>query len=262
MADLHLISVEVSARRLVEDAQRRGQLLREIDTGYLLHAWLEGTFGPGRLRPFVIDYHDEGKVRVLGYAPADAAQLAQDASTFATPDHWAAADWASLRAKPMPASWAQGQRLGFRVRVCPVVRQSAPEGTLALRGGGLREGQPQPPGKAPGHEVDAWLAACRRSPEAPAPDRSAVYADWLRAALERSHGATLESAELVSFQLSALFRRTQGQIRKPHPVNFPDATLRGTLTVADPTAFSALLARGVGRHRAFGFGMLLLEPPR
>jgi CRISPR system Cascade subunit CasE len=26
-------------------------------------------------------------------------------------------------------------------------------------------------------------------------------------------------------------------------------------------AFRALLARGVGRHRAFGFGMLLLRPP-
>jgi CRISPR system Cascade subunit CasE len=37
--------------------------------------------------------------------------------------------------------------------------------------------------------------------------------------------------------------------------------LRGELTVADPDAFSALLARGVGRHRAFGYGMLLLRPP-
>jgi len=31
--------------------------------------------------------------------------------------------------------------------------------------------------------------------------------------------------------------------------------------VRDPTGFAALLARGVGRHRAFGFGMLLLRPP-
>ncbi|MEE8524028.1 MAG: type I-E CRISPR-associated protein Cas6/Cse3/CasE [Thermoanaerobaculia bacterium] len=41
----------------------------------------------------------------------------------------------------------------------------------------------------------------------------------------------------------------------------PDALLTGTLEVTDPDAFATLLARGVGRHRAFGFGMLLLRPP-
>jgi CRISPR system Cascade subunit CasE len=41
----------------------------------------------------------------------------------------------------------------------------------------------------------------------------------------------------------------------------PDATFRGTLRVDDPARFAAAaLARGVGRHRAFGFGMLLLRP--
>ncbi|WP_439373386.1 type I-E CRISPR-associated protein Cas6/Cse3/CasE [Bradyrhizobium sp. DASA03120] len=29
---------------------------------------------------------------------------------------------------------------------------------------------------------------------------------------------------------------------------------------SDSVAFKALLARGVGRHRAFGYGMLLLKP--
>jgi CRISPR system Cascade subunit CasE len=41
----------------------------------------------------------------------------------------------------------------------------------------------------------------------------------------------------------------------------PDVILAGELTVADAEGFLALLARGVGRHRAFGFGMLLLSPP-
>ena len=36
----------------------------------------------------------------------------------------------------------------------------------------------------------------------------------------------------------------------------PDALLVGSLKVEDPGAFTALLARGLGRHRAFGFGML------
>ena len=35
--------------------------------------------------------------------------------------------------------------------------------------------------------------------------------------------------------------------------------VHGALTVIDPDAFAALLARGVGRHRAYG--MILLRPP-
>ena len=38
------------------------------------------------------------------------------------------------------------------------------------------------------------------------------------------------------------------------------ATVHGTMTVTDPAAFAQLLAHGVGRHRAYGYGMLLLRP--
>jgi CRISPR system Cascade subunit CasE len=41
----------------------------------------------------------------------------------------------------------------------------------------------------------------------------------------------------------------------------PDVTLRGRLSITDSAAFADLLRRGVGRHKAFGFGMLLLRPP-
>ena len=37
--------------------------------------------------------------------------------------------------------------------------------------------------------------------------------------------------------------------------------MAGTLTIGDPDAFAAILSRGVGRHAAFGYGMLLLSPP-
>ena len=35
----------------------------------------------------------------------------------------------------------------------------------------------------------------------------------------------------------------------------------GVLCVVDELHFAEAIARGVGRHRAFGFGMLLLAPP-
>jgi len=34
------------------------------------------------------------------------------------------------------------------------------------------------------------------------------------------------------------------------------------LTVTDGEAFARLLAKGVGRHTAYGYGMLLLRPAR
>ena len=54
--------------------------------------------------------------------------------------------------------------------------------------------------------------------------------------------------------------KTDG-VRPLLPVSGHSAVLAGTLTVRDPQAFATLLARGVGRHRAFGYGMLLLSPP-
>ena len=40
----------------------------------------------------------------------------------------------------------------------------------------------------------------------------------------------------------------------------PDAVLNGELVVGDPAAFASLLANGVGRHKAYGYGMLMLRP--
>ena len=37
--------------------------------------------------------------------------------------------------------------------------------------------------------------------------------------------------------------------------------MRGTLTITDPVEFGSLLANGIGRHKAYGYGMLLLRPP-
>ena len=41
----------------------------------------------------------------------------------------------------------------------------------------------------------------------------------------------------------------------------PDATIHGTLRVSDPDRFAEALRRGVGRHRTYGYGMVLLRPP-
>ena len=101
--------------------------------------------------------------------------------------------------------------------------------------------------------------------------RETVYAQWLREHLAVREGTPPQpwqgAVELLDVQLSAFarsksVRRTQAsadQGRKGHASDGPDATLKGRLRITDPTAFAHLVARGVGRHRAFGFGMLLLH---
>jgi CRISPR system Cascade subunit CasE len=91
-------------------------------------------------------------------------------------------------------------------------------------------------------------------------ERAPVYRAWL----ERRFGP---AAGLSAFRLVAHRRiRTARAVppdaasRRRPGFEGPETVVDGTLTVADPAAFAALLARGVGRHGAFGFGMLLLRP--
>ena len=112
-----------------------------------------------------------------------------------------------------------------------------------------------------------FLAAAKSRPDEKL-DRGMIYADWLARALAKG-GAELapRTMRLVAVRRTRLLRRgapnVEGQ-RHLTPTGKkgggPDLVIAGELNVSDPAAFRALLARGVGRHRAFGFGMLLLRP--
>ena len=59
----------------------------------------------------------------------------------------------------------------------------------------------------------------------------------------------------------AAFRRTRVP-RGGRRFEGPDAVFQGALTVENLESFVQLLARGVGRHRAYGYGRRLLRPPQ
>jgi CRISPR system Cascade subunit CasE len=92
-----------------------------------------------------------------------------------------------------------------------------------------------------------------------------VYAEWTRKKLDQS-GVDIESLRIDGLESSDVVRR--GGDRAGANGSRPLAripghavTVAGTLRVANADQFAALLARGLGRHRAFGYGMLLLSPP-
>ncbi|MCB9678338.1 MAG: type I-E CRISPR-associated protein Cas6/Cse3/CasE [Alphaproteobacteria bacterium] len=229
---LSLVEVEVDAARVFAGAR----LEEGLDPGYHLHAWLSQSFGPGAIQPFHWMDRGDGS-RLLGYSELGEAELRAAAQRYAMPGAWAA-----IRTKSMPATWPRGLRVGFALRASPTVRLS----------GGV-EGR-----ASKGAEVDAYLAARWKDESA---DRGAVYREWLLQQIQRHGDATLESFELTRHRLTRMLRRKQGGVRKPTSLTLPEMECTGVLAIGEPDRFRELLARGVGRHRAFGFGMLLLRPP-
>jgi len=244
---LHMIELPLELRRLHLWAGARSLGGgRTFDEGLALHHLLGEVFGPAVLQPFRLLVAPHARRGTLyAYSGRDAEALRTAAAATLGPSEAEVLTLDRLRSLPRPtAAWQEGQRLGFDLRFRPVVR-------LASRLTGRTEAG-EAVDLAKGAEIDVFLAAVLRGAEV---TRAAVYLDWLAARLGAAAQLDPDATRLASFQRSRVMR---GDRR----VEGPDAVAHGTLTVTDPDAFAALLARGVGRHRSYGYGMLLLRPPQ
>jgi len=242
-APLFMLRAVLDRARLFQFGRATGLPLQQVDTGYLVHAALCALFGDNAPQPFALQPGRGRQVPVLAYTTRPESDLRTHALSFADPLACATCDLDGLASKPMPDQWPLSHTLGFEVRVCPVVRKSSAG-----------------PKHRKGAEVDVFLARCWAAGDGVPVDREVTYRDWLTEQLGR-HGARVHTAQLVRFQRERLARRDHQPARRWTRCERPDAALRGTLEVTDAMSFRALLRRGVGRHRAFGFGMLLLKPP-
>jgi len=242
-ASLRMVRLALEGRGVADMARRRSLRASATDDGYLVHCLLAELFGDLAPRPFALAGTRGPALIVLGYTATTANELQRHADTFAAPNIHRTCQWEQLAAKSMPSAWPAGTRLGFAVRVCPVVRMSG-EGPMHRKGA----------------EVDAFLATAWKTDPSGRQDRETVYREWLRTAIERRGGARLVAARLTGFRIARLLRRTQGSERRAELRERPDAHLSGEIEVTDSAAFAALLRAGIGRHRSFGFGMLLLRP--
>lgn len=242
-SELHMISLSLDPARVMAAGRRMGLPPHHADTGYLVHGQIGELFGDLRPRLFHLASTQGARWRVLAYGHNPADSLRRHAAQFADPTVHAAVDWETFASKAMPRAWSEGQRLGFEVRVCPVIRKSG-------------QGEKH----RPGAEVDVFLARCWSAGEGTAVDREEVYREWFASQLARHGGAISKATRVERMQRHHLVRRTQGETRKAHVLERPDVTLSGELVVTDPEAFNGLLVRGIGRHRSFGFGMLMLKP--
>ncbi len=244
---LSLVRLRPDMAALARWAIRRGYLPRRgtADPGYALHAALKAGLGDMAPQPFALRSVRGRPDELLGYARAapDSILAAAALPPMADPEvaEALALSGSDLEARVMPADWPAGARFSFELRARPVVRSRAQGRT----------------GRS--HEVDAAAWAAATAAETPAKEKA--YTDWLAARLA-VRGARLLDSELAALRRCRILRRpvVDGE-RRSVLSEGPDALFRGTLEIGDPAAFADGLARGVGRHRAFGFGCLLLAPP-
>lgn len=237
-AELNLVHLRPDLQRLVPWAQRQGLVpgIGSGDLGYAFHAALRAAFGD--LAPPPFSYR--ALQGLLAYSRHAQSRL-QEAAALASPDVAvmlgidSTSDAPGLLVRAFPGQWKVGHPLAFEVRVRPVVRCTD------------------------GRERDAFLAFISRHPEGTC-SREAVYLDWLKR--QFTPAAQVHNARMTEYKLTEVVRRSSvpGEERRARScVVGPDASFQGLLEVTDATAFAALLCRGIGRHRAFGFGMLLLK---
>ena len=234
---LYLIDLRPDPAALIRFARDQGLNRHEDeDLGYATHAWLTAQFGAGAVKPFRLlqDHRNHKPPRLLGYSHLSGEALAEYARTYAAPLAQQVCPLTDgIAVKAMPDAWRVGRRLGFELLACPISRMRS-------------------------SEDDVYRRHLRESSELgqSAQTRAEVYCGWL--AKQLGEACTLEDFNLDGFRNISLLRKANGTGR--HDFTAPQALFGGVLEVQDSEAFNHLLDRGVGRHRAFGYGMLLLRP--
>jgi CRISPR system Cascade subunit CasE len=246
VTELNMLRLQPEPRALAAWAASTGQRALLADTGYALHAACKAVLGVAAPKPFYLRTRN-GLQELIGYTSVAAVDVQRAVQlSLGTSDAAAALGAESLVIKAMPNNWRAGERFSFETRVAPVLRSRAQE-----------------PGRYV--EVDAAYhpQCCGQKPG----DRQAAYQHWMQTELARAGAAELLTMRAHSFALTNMARRQQSQPHQQHAAQrhvvkglLPDLCVRGELRVQDPAAFHALLARGLGRHRSFGFGCLLLAP--
>lgn len=253
MTALHLVQAHIDLAAFNRWAGDRGWAQKgkgrvgSFDEGLALHHLTVEMFGERVLRPFRLLVPPRARTgNLYAYSTCDGGALRGLAAVQAMPDHIAALPTDRVLTKPMPESFVTGQRIGFDLRLRPVRRLKTSLGDRFKAGS----------------EVDAFVVEALRDHAgneagmtAAGRTRAAVYLDWLSERFGSAAELDLEATRLHAFRRGRVVRNGIAQ-------EGPEVIVHGTLTVADPVPFVDMLARGVGRHCAYGYGMLLLRAPQ
>lgn len=229
------LKIPVDLRALYELAANRGWGGKhDFDEGRALHHALAEVFGPKSLQPFrlMVPPRKQGAV-IYAYSSLSCDELHQNIQ-ISPPDIEGVFDCSEIKSKSLQTNFATGHRLGFDIRIRPIRR--------------LKKDQKST------REIDVYQHAAEHNGDVPGwhdeNTRESVYRAWLAERLEKA--AKLESAKLARF-VRSIAARSKG-------VEGPDAVMQGVLKVTDEAAFADFVSKGIGRHKSYGYGMILLRP--
>lgn len=227
--------VDVRALRIYASMTRTG----DDDGCYALHHAMRKRWGDSAPQPFHAVLSGP-EPHVVGYME-DSSSL----KVVSDDPHLRAVfpDGTESRAIALPER--AGDTYSFRVRTRPLIRY----------GKRIADMIEQQTGRRPFPEMCAVQATRLRT--GGDVDAAQVCRDWLAKRLEGA--ASLATFSLLDYVAQPVLRSTHGPAG---PKTFPGSTavMTGTLVVEDPASFAALLAKGVGRHAAFGYGLMLIAP--
>ena len=220
---------------------------RELSSrDHAIHCLLVESFGETAPKPFKLNMRNQAPAGTLyGYTHYDAEDLRDAAATWANPLQMQIIPADSINSKLMPHEWTQGRTIGFETRIRPIVR--------------VQNDLSDPKGKRREREYDVFTLRAGNWPKEQQgiEARQTVYIEWLAQTLDRTEGATLlpQHTRMAQYQ-------DQKEIRGKgkRMVKGPDVLIQGLMVITDSEKFNRILSRGIGRHRAYGYGMVLLRP--
>ena len=223
---LNMARLKINKPQLSEWMQER-----EIpDRDYALHVLLSATFGQRALLNFrLMAPSKPGPSILYAYTEFDQDQLRATAEAVAEPLLLSIMDQDSIMTKPMPKSWKEGQLLGFNIRTRPLKRTRHDDKVS---------------------EVPVYPKGSNQT------QRYDAHTNWFAKNLKRSNAAATDMVMITAQAPCPAVRARQAAVILGSEVIF-----QGNLIVTDPESFNNFLATGIGRHKAYGYGMVLLEPP-
>ena len=223
---LHLMQARVHLTHLNTWMAERGL----SDAGHALHCLLTETLGAAAPRTFRLMTRRYSNVATLyGYVFQDAGELRQNHQAFASPAQSMAMPDDVIQTKPMPLKWHPGSEVAFDLRCRPLRRDG-------------------------NKEIDAYRKLIQRDPSS-SQSRLDAYVGWLDDRMKQRGTASLKHASVEQYQQS----QTRTSVTNATPY-LPETVMRGVVTITDGERFTDTLAQGIGRHRSYGFGMLLIKP--
>ena len=202
------------------------------DESLILKTILWEGFSGGAIRPWGIHAQRGPKTIIVGYSRFDASELNKRRAMALPSVHEAIGDAIAV----ILPSLSSGERYRFTIRLVPTIRVTKAEGR--------RYG-----------ERDAFLVKADAVGKEGGLKRDDVYREYLA---DRLVGATVEDSRLGQFRLRKFMRpKEDGSVSGK---TMPEVVIEGHLRVDDPVKLHEAIGTGIGRQRAYGCGMLKLQP--